>query len=162
MTAGSTTTHHHPARPLGDGPGALARCGPQSRAVLSALVALVLVGCSATVAPANVPPSGQIWFGTAYDPQSFALAGQTTSFPVGQQVAMVANLTKAGAGAVTIYLTGVGGQQIPFGSGDMTSNEGVLADLLGASSALPAGNYPVRVEDSGGNVLASGSFTVTP
>lgn len=108
----------------------------------------------------NVPPAGSIWFGTSFDPTSFAITGQATSFASGSQIAAVAHLTKQGAGHVVIYLT-AGSTRLPEGSGDLSGSNDLLADVLNGLGALPAGTYSITVEDQGGNTLSSGSLTIT-
>lgn len=132
--------------------------------ILGAVVALSLAGCGGggTVPAQDVPPAGTIWFGTAYDTASFALTSQGTSFRVGTQLAIVANLGRdVGNERITIHAP-VGGTDVAVGFADMTSGNQVIADIIPGAEMAVAGAEPFSVQDSGGNVLATGSITLTP
>jgi hypothetical protein len=114
------------------------------------------------ISQSNMPPNGEIWFGSTYDPSTFALSGQTTSVSAGTAVALVATLTRPGtAGERLTINTTIAGTQVPIGFAIMDAGYNVMADhLTGSLFALP-GTYVIEVQDAGGNVLANGTLTVT-
>lgn len=135
------------------------------RAIILALVAsLVLIGCSSAPGGAvnNVdqPSAGSIWFGTAYDPTTFALSGRTSSVNVGSQVALVAGIRPLAADErVSIQLTGAGGQ-FTAGYGDLSAGSTVVAFLIAPIWIDTPGRLSVAVIDQGGNVLATSALTI--
>jgi hypothetical protein len=152
-------------------PVAVARPGWLGPALVIGVLAVAFVAVLAvsgafnskkTVAPSDVPANGEIWFGSTYDPSTFALSGQTTSVSAGTAVALVAALTRpATAGERLTINTTIAGTQIPVGFATMDAGDDVMADhLTGSLFALP-GTYVIEVQDAGGNVLASGTLTVT-
>lgn len=128
-------------------------------AVIGGGYVLLNNGGRATVNVTDAPPTGVIWFGDTYDPTTFALTGRSTSHSMTQQTAMVASLsrsTRAEYLAITISSPEAG--SVPIGGGQMASGNNLMAYLIPALQV--AGQYPVAVTDSGGNVLASGTLTV--
>jgi hypothetical protein len=110
-------------------------------------------------APANVPPTGQMWFGTSFDPNTFSISGRTSTARTGSTVAAVANLPRSissGDANMRVSLDGevIALQQITMqGSGDLFG--------ISLGPYFLAGLYKYEILDLGGNVLASGSLTVT-
>ncbi len=108
----------------------------------------------------NVPPAGQIWFGSSFDPTTFSVTSQTATAKVGSNVAMVAQLShpiSSGQGELRVSLNGntVQNQSLPV------RGSGQLAGAMVTPYSLP-GSYFYEITDSGGNVLASGTLFVTP
>jgi hypothetical protein len=104
---------------------------------------------------ADIPPVGQIWFGTGFDPTTFALSGKSDDAPTGRTVAMVAHL----AAPVS---SGQANVRIELGGTTMADNALQLSgtpagDVVGFTLAFPiAGSYRVTVTDAGGAALATG------
>jgi hypothetical protein len=109
-----------------------------------------------TTASVNLPPTGTVWFGQSFDPDTFALTGQRTNVGTHEAVAMVAHMTKSMADSVTLRAS-LNGQlvgQVPVsvkGSGE------IFGTVLGALNV--PGEYRYDLVDVGGNVLASGTVT---
>lgn len=116
---------------------------------------LLLIGCSTgTVQPKDVPPTGSIWFGQSFDPQTFALTGQRTTVGTQEPVALVAHLSKTLDSGLTIRasLDGTFVNSAPItvqGSGE------IFGFVLGA--LVSPGEWRYDVVDIGGNILASGA-----
>ncbi len=108
----------------------------------------------------SIPDAGQIWFGSSFDTSTFAVAGTTTTATVGQSPVLVAHLTRSiGSGDANyrVYYdsTMITNQALPLSKGS--------GELYGStlSPLLLAGTYKYEITDVGGNVLASGTLTVT-
>jgi hypothetical protein len=107
----------------------------------------------------NIPPTGQIWFGSSFDTTTFALSGITTTARTGTTVALVALLPRSistGAASMRVSLNGtlVVNQAVNMnGSGDLF---GTTVGPLTIS-----GTYKYELVDLGGNLLASGTLTVS-
>lgn len=128
------------------------------------LASLALVGCSGggSVQTQDDPPPGTIWFGTAYDTGDFHLTNRGTTFPAGQQVAVVAHMsTPPGNVAVQLYL-GFGGTQVAIATTTFSGQLDIMADLVPAIYFTTPGQYPFQAKDAGGNVLATGTVTIRP
>jgi hypothetical protein len=145
------------------------RGGVQARWVVLVLVGiLVLVAAvgalsrgnlsspSGSTTSANLPPAGSIWFGTSFDPNTFELAGQTTSIGSNAGFSAVAHLTRVVNGSglnVRVYF-----------NEDLVSTTGVSwtgsGDVWGFSPGplFAAGTWKYEITDVGGNVLAAGSI----
>lgn len=120
------------------------------------LVLALFVAACGNVAVKDVPPAGQMWFGQSFDPQTFAIAGRTSSVGTQQPVALVAHLTRSADTQMTIRAshngTFVQAAAVPVtGSGD------VFGYVLGA--LVQPGDWRYDVVDVGGNVLATGTVT---
>ncbi len=107
----------------------------------------------------NIPPTGQMWFGTSFDPNTFAVSGRTSTTTKGTTVAAVATLPRSVSSGdinmrVSLDGTVIGVQQI-----SMTGSGELFGVTLGPY--FVGGAYKYDILDLGGNVLASGSLTVT-
>ncbi len=109
--------------------------------------------------PIDTPPAGAIWFGETFDTTTFELSGRTSSVGANDSFAAVAQLTKITPGdAINLRLSY---------DGSVVSNTGVnwngSGDVWGWTSAplVAAGAWTIALTDIGGNVLASGTLTVT-
>jgi hypothetical protein len=143
------------------GPGLRLRAGLSALAVTACLT---LAGCGGggTVPAQDVPPAGTIWFGTAYDVTTFHLTGHATSFPLGQQVALVARMSRAmGNERVEIDLT-TSGIRLPVGYTSFTPGNDIAAELVPPNYLTIPGQIAFQAQDAGGNVLAIGTITITP
>ena len=111
-----------------------------------------------TIDAVNAPDIGQIWFGTSYDPTTFALANRSDGQSAAGQVAYVAHLNRASRGEIVSTQITTEAGPLTFGSGNLTSGSVFMAGLLPALGS--PGTYEVRIIDSGGNILASDPLTV--
>jgi len=108
-------------------------------------------------ASANVPPVGTMWFGRTFDASTLEIQGQSSSFATGASFAWVAHLPRSissGDANLRVTVDGTTLTTIPFqlsGSGDVVGS---------TYSAVFAGSWTMALVDVGGNVMASGSFTV--
>jgi hypothetical protein len=108
-----------------------------------------------TVASADAPQPGSIWFGESYDPASFAITGRSTTLSPSRPAAMVAALSRDTRDEyLTINVNAPGAGTVPIGGGQMPAGSTLMAYLIPALQS--PGVYPVTVSDSGGNVLATG------
>lgn len=166
MGSGTVAPHH---RPLDEASGPLTPVSAGSaRLRLSALLctlvmtALMACGGGGSVAAGDVPPAGSIWFGTTYDVKTFHLTNAGTSFASGQQIAVVVHLASVpGTERVALYMT-FAGVSTAVGYTDFTGNGyDIMADLVPAIYFTTPGQFPFQAKDSGGNVLATGTLTIT-
>ncbi len=110
-------------------------------------------------AAGDTPPSGEIWFGSSFDPTTFALSGITTTLKTGEAAALLAQLPRSvseGDMSVRVSLDGtvIASEPIAMeGSGELFGVALTPFDV--------AGSYKYDFVDIGGNLLASGSLTVT-
>ena len=116
---------------------------------------------AAISATANIPPVGEIWFGTSFNPTTFEISDRRSTVGLGAPVAMVAHLSRsiaAGQANMRLSLNGtvIANQAITNlqGGGDIVG--------LTTGAILMAGAYRYEITDIGGNDLASGSFTAAP
>lgn len=132
------------------------------RLALSVLVAMLAACGSSGPAPADVPPPGQIWFGSSFDTTTFVLSGRSTTLPLGSQVAFVARLTRPSKGEVVGLQLNVGGTPATWPGGTLAAGSDVMGQVLPAAEVYQPGPLRVEVVDVGGNVLASGTVTISP
>lgn len=130
----------------------------QNGRLLAALLALTLVGCSGvpSVDDENVPLAGQVWFGTTFDPETFAIPTRITSASTGDRVAWVAGLVKPASNA-TAYL-GLDGVAAGVEIGTIPDGSEVAGSTFLALQTNDGNGWTVQVIDAGGNVLARGSL----
>lgn len=137
--------------------------------LLVAIVAFVAIGAwqlgllsrlSSTAGTAgNIPPSGQIWFGSSFDTTTFALSGITTSTRTGSTVALVALLPRSvSTGNVTMRVS-LNGTQVVNQAVTMTGTGDLFGTTVGPF--VVPGEYKYELADIGGNALASGTLTVS-
>lgn len=107
----------------------------------------------------NIPPSGQIWFGSSFDTTTFALSGITTTARTGTTVALVALLPRSvSTGNVTMRVS-LNGTLVVNQAVTMTGSGELFGTTVGPFTV--PGTYTYDLDDIGGNVLASGTLTVT-
>ena len=123
------------------------------------VTALLLVACKGGVSSANVPPTGEVWFGQSFDTSTFAITGRTSTVKVGAPFAAVANIGKTVDGSamnMRIYLDGtlIATTGLSWtGSGDVWG--------WSPNPAYAAGSWRYELTDVGGNVLAGGQVEAT-
>jgi hypothetical protein len=105
----------------------------------------------------DVPATGQVWFGTAFDPRTFLITDRTTTVKPGTTLAAVAHLTTSiGDGQAFWQL--LRNDQLFQNNLLRLSGTG---DLLGTTiSVHQEGRYEYDIVDLMANVLARGSFFV--
>ena len=107
----------------------------------------------------QIPPRGEIWFGTDFDPGTFDVAGRTTTGTPGTNLAAVAHLRRSIGDGQGFWRLNLNDQLFQNGLRRLRG----YGDLLGTTvpSIDQVGRYEYAVEDLSGNVLALGSFVVT-
>lgn len=144
-------------------------------------IALLAVACTAVtpaaapadptaapyVAPAEdqtgseAPPAGEIWFGTGFDPVTYATEGRLRSAPISQEVAIVTHFDRTVEQSMRF--------QVLHGADDVRYNEVVELDspidlygvLLTFDGILVPGSYTIRFRDAGGHTVATGTLKLT-
>lgn len=110
-------------------------------------------------ASANLPPAGEVWFGSSFDASTFEIRGRTRSVGTNEAFALVAQLPRsmrADGLAMRLSL-----------DGELVGNEAVNAtgegELWGFSAGplFAPGTWTYEFTDIGGNVLASGEIEAT-
>ena len=137
------------------------------RTVAALLLMGILAGCSGSVpaaappaARADIPPVGAIWFGSSFDPQTFAISSRLTTVTANQGFSFVAHLSRVIDASALLIRTSWNGQLVattpPSAKGS--------GDLWGFSPGplFAAGKWKYDLTDIGGNVLATGTLTATP
>lgn len=108
---------------------------------------------------ANTPPAGQIWFANTFDPTTLEPKGRIYSVKATEGFAVVGRLPKAVDASslnVRMYFDGTliaTNQFNATGQGDTWA--------WSSSALLAAGDWTFQFTDLGGNILATGSITVT-
>ena len=105
------------------------------------------------------PPSGVIWFGSSFDPDTFELRNRTTSFAAGEPFSAVASLARTMDGTDLSMRIYADGELWTSAALSWTGN----GDLWGFSPgpAYSAGTWRYELVDVGGNVLATGTVFAT-
>ncbi|MHB8399937.1 MAG: hypothetical protein ACYDCI_13570 [Candidatus Limnocylindrales bacterium] len=136
-------------------------------ALLGALLLIAVVGAvmlggakSSTpqVAAANLPPAGEVWFGFSFDPNTFAMSQQATTFSTSAPIAAVIHLTHSMAGSQMSLRSYWNGTLVATTALTWSGTGDVWGTTLGP--VLEAGDWRYEFVDVGGNVLASGQITV--
>lgn len=110
-------------------------------------------------ASTDIPPAGEVWFGTTFDPNTLSLSGHRQMVGVQEGFAVVAHLTRsidASQMVVRIYLNG---SLVASNAANATGT----SDTWGFSGGplYSAGTWRWEFTDIGGNVLASGEVTAS-
>lgn len=141
------------------------------RALALLILIVVAAGCGGS-APGGggggggggeFPPLSVAWFGTAFDPSSFALQGRATGLKQGTPIVAVGTLFSSRPPedmSVTISIGGSVRKTVPVAAGAPSPSSTYAADLTPA--ALGPGTYIVSFVDKKGTILASGNLNVTP
>jgi hypothetical protein len=155
---------------------------PRVPVILFAILALTLAACgggggsggggaaasaagAAPVADGDIPPGSTVFFGSAYDPSTFAVADKTGKIAQGQTpiVAVGKGLAPVDGTGVQVQLT-AGGKQKPLRAPDAIDNPASASyfatDLSGDN--LTPGTWIVSFVNPDGRVLASGFLSVGP
>ena len=156
---------------------------PRVLAILLAILALVTAACggggggsggdgaaasaagAAPVANGDIPPGSTVFFGSAYDPSSFAVADKTGKIAQGQTpiVAVGKALAPVDGTGVQVQIT-EGGKSKPLRAPDALDNPASASffatDLSGDN--LTPGTWIVQFVNPEGRVLASGFLSVGP
>ena len=109
------------------------------------------------VDPAGLPPAGTIWFGSGFDPDTFAISSRLTSVTTNQPFSFVAHLTRSlDASAMGIRISW-NGQDVPANA----ANARGTGDVWGFTPGplYSAGAWKYELTDIGGNIVASGTIT---
>ena len=154
---------------------------PRVLAILFATLALATAACggggdpagtsaqasvagAAPVANGAVPAGSTVFFGSAYDPTSFAVANKVTSIKVGDKVVAVGKaLAPVDGTGVQLHLE-AGGSAKPSRNPDAMDNPtsaSFFASDLSADGLTP-GTWIVSYVNAQGRVLASGFLSVAP
>ncbi len=147
------------------------RSGSRSEKILVALVLLAIIGVAFVLlngsrAPgpgvdsANIPPAGTVWFGSSFDPKTFAISDRLTTVTANQGFSFVAHLSRTIDASELAIRTSWNGQLVASvavsakGSGDAWG--------FSPGPLFAAGEWKYDLTDIGGNVLATGTITATP
>lgn len=138
-------------------------------------IALLVLGCG-DAAPAGgggggggggvsagVPPLSVVWFGSAFDPASFAVTDKTSDVKQGSPVVAVGKLfTARPAEEISVRISAGGNvrQTLPLAPGTTGTIEVAAADLTAAN--LGPATYIVSFVDKKGTVLAAGKLNIIP
>ena len=141
------------------------------RAFGALVIAVVMAGCGDPGPPAggagnvttDVPPPSKVWFGSAFDPASFAMTDKATAAKQGTPVVAVGRLlTAREPDGVSVQISTGGSVRLKLavapGATGPTDLYGV--DLTGSN--LGPATYIVSFVDARGSVLASGNLNITP
>ena len=140
------------------------------RRALGILVIVILLAACGDSAPAGgggvtggAPPLSVAWFGSGYDPATFAITGKSSSSKVGAPLVTVGHLFSARAPedvSVTVSTGGSIRQTLPVAAGPTGPSDVYAADLAAANLA-PA-SYIISFVDKRGTILASGNLNIVP
>jgi hypothetical protein len=157
---------------------------PRVLAILFATLALVLAACGggggggdgagasaaasvpggATVTNGDTPPGSTVFFGSAYDPSTFAVADKTTKVKPGDKVVAVGKALAPVDGTGVMLELKLNGKAKPKRAPDAMDNPASASffgsDLSG--DGLTAGTWIVSFVNAQGRVLASGFLSVGP
>jgi hypothetical protein len=104
---------------------------------------------------------GTVWFGSAFDPGSLAVTGQTRSIKAGSPIVAVGHFLQPKAPEeMTVVIQSLGSTlaRLPLPAGPPAKAFGI--DL--SAQGLKAGNYVVNFRDTNRRTLAAGNLVVTP
>ncbi|MGH2464699.1 MAG: RDD family protein, partial [Candidatus Limnocylindrales bacterium] len=111
-------------------------------------------------APQNVPPVSAIWFGDSFNPSTFGLNRRSTTFSMGQSVALVAHLARDLANERIGVHTIIRGIDRVVASFVFVSPGDLCAVNLSGTDLNLTGQVDVVITDSSGDVLAVSTFTL--
>ncbi len=109
---------------------------------------------------ADLPPVGKIWFGSAFDADTFAISHRLTTVTAHEAFSFVAHLKKAIDGSKLAIRVSWNGQLVATTAANATGT----GDVWGFSPGplFEAGTWRYDLTDIGGNVLATGTIKATP
>jgi len=154
---------------------------PRALAILFATLTLVLAACggggdgaaasaaasvpgAAAVTNGDTPPGSTVFFGSAYDPSTFAVADKTTKIKAGDKVVAVGKALAPVDGAGVKLELKLSGKAKPLRAPDAMDNP-ATASFFGSdlsADGLTAGTWIVAFVNAQGRVLASGFLSVAP
>lgn len=124
------------------------------------VVLFFVTACSSgTVDQSNVPPAGQVWFGTSFDPKTFVITDRRTTIGTQEGFAMVAHLVKPTDMQGTTIRASLNGNLVNSVATGLTTSGDVFG--LALTSVVMPGQWRYDIVDVGGNVLASGTVTAS-
>jgi hypothetical protein len=118
-------------------------------------------GGSSVTAPGELPAIAQVWFGSAFDPATFALTDKTTAAKKGAPLVAIGHLNAAKSPEEVSVDISTGGsvvKTLPVAAGPSGPSEIYGVDLTVAK--LGAGTYIISFVDKSGRVLASKTIRV--
>ena len=151
---------------------------PRVLAILFGTLAILVAACgggggdgagasvpgAGTVANGNPPPGSTVFFGSAFDPTTFAVADKTGKIKVGDKVVAVGKALAPVDGTGVKLRLEAGGTAKPLRAPDAmdnpTSASFFASDLSG--DGLTPGTWIVSFVNAEGRVLASGFLSVAP
>jgi hypothetical protein len=156
---------------------------PRALAILFATLALVLTACggggggdgggasaaaslpgAGSVTNGDTPPGSTVFFGSAYDPATFAVSGKTSRVKLGDAVVAVGKALAPVDGTGVQLELKLNGKAKPKRAPDAMDNPAsasfFASDLSG--DGLTAGTWIVSFVNAQGRVLASGFLSVAP
>jgi hypothetical protein len=142
---------------------ALAACGGGGDDGASASAAASVPGAG-PVSGGDTPPGSTVFFGSTYDPTTFAVADKTTRIKVGDKVVAVGKaLAPVDGSGVQLELK-LSGKAKPKRAPDTIDNPASASFFASDLSAdgLTAGTWIVAFVNPEGRVLASGFLSVAP
>jgi hypothetical protein len=119
---------------------------------------------AAPVANGAVPPGSTVYFGSAYDPTTFAVADRTTRAKVGAPIVAVGKALAPvdGTGVkIEIKLNATAKPLRPPDAMDNPSSASFFASDL-SKDGLTTGTWIVSFVNAGGRVIASGFLSIVP
>lgn len=110
---------------------------------------------AADLVASDIPPIGEMWFGTDFDPTSFVMIGRSDHARIGGTVAIVAHLRRAVRSGQASVVVELGGTTMADHALNLSGSG--TGDVVGWTFVLPvAGEYRVTVTGPDGTVLAAG------
>ncbi len=133
---------------------------------MAALAVVVVLGAAAYYDAtgghpfANIPPTGAIWFGMGFDPESFEVRDQLTSVGPDATFYMVGRLPRSMAGTRLVIREYVDDVLITIAWSRSTEEMDTWAFSIGPMMRPGTWRFEIA-EMGGGEVLASGQFVAT-
>lgn len=122
-----------------------------------ALIAVVLVAACTTAGAVlkDVPPAGQVWFGSSFDTETFVLVDRRTTLGANEPFSFVAHLTRSVDAKELVIRVSFNGSLVS----STTANATGTSDVWGFSPGplFAAGEWRYDLTDIGGNMLATGT-----
>jgi hypothetical protein len=117
---------------------------------------------AAPVTGGDTPPGSTVFFGSAYDPTTFAVAGKATKIKAGDKVVAVGKALAPVDGSGVMLELKLNGKAKPLRAPDAMDNP-ASASFFGSdlsADGLTAGTWIVSFVNAQGRVLASGFLSV--
>lgn len=120
---------------------------------------LLLVGCGPVADPAEVPPAGEVWFGSTFDPDTFEISGRTDTVTASETFALVATLPETVDASELMLRATHDGIIVSTEEANAEGTGQVWGFTYGPVGS--AGQWTIEFLDIGGNVLAAGTVTAS-